>query len=178
MEHFDQANVVLPYSLRKKPGVCLVLLCLDVLLLVVVVAVLVTFTPILLHGGPVSAWIGLPALALLLLGLLGLFVGLGIWPSITLCPEYLVYRFFWVKHKVFYQDFRDVEVTLFVTQGASSFTMWIHHTGKGKSPFELNLATFQAKEIVLLLNVIHKVAPDAVLDEVSTQIKAGKMPRI
>lgn len=179
MEHFDQTNVVLPYRLRKKPSVCLVLICLDVLLLVVVVAVLAAFAPILLRGGLVSAWIGLPALALLLLGLLGLFAGLGIWPSITLCPEYLVYRFYWVEHKACYKDMHELEVSYFVSQGGgSSLTMWIHHTGKGKSPFELNLATFKAKELVLLLNVIHKLAPDAVLNEVSAQIKAGNMPRI
>jgi len=144
----------------------------------VAMVLFVTFAPGLLRGGPVSAWIGLPALALLLLGLLGPFVGLGIWPSIILCPEYLVYRFFWVEHKACYKDIREVEVSLFVSQGASSLTMWIHHAGKGKSPFELNLATFKAKELVLLLNGIHRLAPDAVVDEVGEQMRAGNMPRI
>lgn len=179
MENFDTGSIVFPHKLKKKVSIYLVFGCLDLVLFFTALALFVSLVSPLLRGGSFSAWLGAPLLTIAIWGIFGFFVALGFWPSLTLYPDYLLYRFFWVRYKVPYQDIREVIADVYIsTQGGSSLTLWLHHAGTGKSPFKINLTTFTAPECILLMNTIQKLAQHASLNELSTQIKAGNVPRI
>ncbi len=117
----------------------------------------------LIFGGPL--WFGF---------LMGVLFN---WQSLSLRPDCLAFNSFGHKYAVPYQSIREVAAVLDVQQGyqgMNTLTLFLHHEGEAKSPLQVNLKLFGARERIFLMNVIAQHAPQAQLNDLARRIQAGQ----
>ena len=173
--HVEAGEYSLPYKLGKEkvsliiPGGIMLLLS---LLMMPTALSGRTFTMTEYKGGPaifsVPSWI----LPLFLWGPFGPLLLLTTWQGVILFDDHLCHYTGWKKHNMFYRDMKRVEIK----RRGATYVMEIHHEKVGKPPLEIHLTMIPAKDCAIMLNVIQKFSPDAVMNELAQQMRQGEFP--
>jgi hypothetical protein len=186
-KHFTASSYSLPYRLRKDKFILYFFIGCTIALSAMMISkatsnyapslatpLLEVFTKNNSKLFAVPVWALAPIIICALMTFLYLLIS---WQGTILYHDHLHWYGFGSRKDIFYSEIQKVSIESRPTGSAGGgYNYILRLFTEHKPPLEINLTPFTASSVIVMLNVIHQFAPNAVINELAEQMRRGDFP--
>jgi hypothetical protein len=181
-QHVEANQYVLPYKVGKDKAYLIIFIALGVLLGLVLLGAALSngqqlSAPTVIDWNNGEAYITIPMWGLIFgtatLCVVPYYI-IAALQGIILYPDHLYYYQLGTKKNIFYKEMEKIEIAYAPSQyRANVFVLSIYSKTKSIPDALINLTSIPKKDLVIILNVIHQSAPNAIFNDMAEQMRQG-----